>query len=143
MVIEGFDSPLLTNRLKTLPLNTGVYILRTIIGTVGLLEVSNSLRTDLAQVQSQIKNLVNSKPFAEHTRQDIADYVDMRNQESAIIDQLSGKRPRIIQKQMSVTDRTIKVLAQLYDRSFNEVQKLYYSKGQCVGAVKLHYKFNN
>lgn len=54
-------------------------------------------------------------------------------------------RPRIkrsVVNELTQSQRIIRTLSMLYDASYNEVQRLYYGKGECIQAVKLHYKFN-
>ena len=60
-----------------------------IAGTIDLFQVSNELRQDLAQVRATIKQLVDSRPFGEHSDQDLNDYLDLRKQEESLIAQLS------------------------------------------------------
>ena len=52
-----------------------------------VIEVSNELRNDLQMVQDCIKNLVNN--YTKHTRQQVKDYINLREQEEAIKSQLS------------------------------------------------------
>lgn len=54
---------------------------------VNVIEVSNELRNDLKMVQDCIKHLVNS--YTKHTRQQVKDYINLREQEEAIKSQLS------------------------------------------------------
>ncbi len=52
-----------------------------------VIEVSNELRNDLQMVQDCIKNLVNN--YTKHTREQVKDYVNLREQEEALKLQLS------------------------------------------------------
>lgn len=51
------------------------------VGTIDLFQVQQDITNDLVLVQQCIKDLVNAKPFGEHTEQDLIDYVNLRHQE--------------------------------------------------------------
>jgi hypothetical protein len=54
-------------------------------------------------------------------------------------------RPRIIRlpvDQSTQAQRIITALTTIYGVSYAEVQRLYYRKGECVQAVKMHFNFN-
>ena len=55
-----------------------------IVWTIDLVQVQQDVANDLLLVQQCIKDLVNSKPFGEHSKQDLLDYVDLRNQEESL-----------------------------------------------------------
>jgi hypothetical protein len=54
---------------------------------LNVIEVSNELRNDLQMVQDCIKNLVNN--YTKHTKEQLKDYIDLREQEESIKSQLS------------------------------------------------------
>lgn len=52
-----------------------------LVGTIDVFQIQEDIASDLALVQQAIKNLVNARPFGEHTKQDLLDYVNLRHQE--------------------------------------------------------------
>ena len=63
--------------------------MRTVIaGTINVHQVESELRADLSSVKSAIRELVNNKPFGQHSEQDINDYLDLKNQEELLTLQL-------------------------------------------------------
>jgi uncharacterized protein (UPF0264 family) len=53
-------------------------------GTIDLFQVQQNNAVDLSLVQQAIKDLVNARPFGEHTEQDLIDYVNLRHQEELL-----------------------------------------------------------
>jgi hypothetical protein len=56
-----------------------------LVGTIDVQALEMELREELSMVRASLKQLVNSRPFGEHTKQDELDYVSLRNQEELLI----------------------------------------------------------
>lgn len=55
-----------------------------LVGTIDVFQVQQDIANDLVLVQQAIKDLVNARPFGEHTEQDLLDYVNLRHQEEEL-----------------------------------------------------------
>ena len=55
-----------------------------LVGTIDVFQIQEDIKSDLALVQQAIKDLVNARPFGEHTEQDLLDYVNLRHQEEEL-----------------------------------------------------------
>lgn len=64
--------------------------MRTVVGTITVLEVAKELKTDLMQTKICIKRLVDSKGLCEHDQDDINDYIDLRTKEENLLSQIKN-----------------------------------------------------
>lgn len=55
-----------------------------LVGTINEFQIRQELEQELAQVKQCIIDLVNAKPFGEHSDQDLKDYLDLRQQEEQL-----------------------------------------------------------